>query len=190
MSNHTNHSELNEVYFCTITCYQWLPLFEEAQAYDAVYNWFAHLIKDNCAILSYVLMPNHVHCLLFPTNKLKPLNHLLSEGKRFMAYAIVKNLKNKDKTALLHTLQKGVQENEKKKGKKHQVFRLSFDARKCLDEQMVEQKLEYIHHNPVSGKWNLAKKFVEYRHSSAAFYELGVKNKYITHYKNVDGKTG
>ena len=69
-----------------------------------------------------------------------------------MAYAIVKKLGKLKKYEPLKLLAAGVQENERKKGKKHQVFRLSFDARKCFDEKMVEQKVEYIHHNPVSGR--------------------------------------
>jgi len=27
-------------YFVTFTCYKWLSLFQEANAYDAVYKWF------------------------------------------------------------------------------------------------------------------------------------------------------
>ena len=110
MSTHTNHSELNETYFCTITTYKWLPLFEEAQAYDAVYTWFEYLKKDGCHILAYVIMPNHLHCLLIPTKEKKPLNFLVAEGKRFMAYAIIKNLKKAKKKGILKTLKEGVQE--------------------------------------------------------------------------------
>lgn len=185
MSTHTVHREVNEIYFCTITCYKWLPLFEEACAYNAVYNWFEHLRIDGCHVLAYVIMPNHLHCLLFPTHREKLLNRLVGEGKRFMAYSITGNLKKLGKYGLLKKLAEGVQRNEKKKGKKHQVFRLSFDARICFDEKMVEQKLEYIHDNPVSGKWNLSDDFVGYSHSSAAYYELGAENKFVTHYKDI-----
>lgn len=185
MSTHKLHTECHEVYFCTLTCYQWRPLFEQAQAYSAVYKWFEYLKKDNCHILAYVIMPNHLHCLLYPTNTDKSLNHLTSEGKRFMAYAIVSQLKKLGQHRLLQGLVAGVQANEKKKGKKHQVFRLSFDARKCFDEKMVAQKMDYIHHNPVSGKWNLVEDFVDYPHSSASYYELSRKNDYITHYKAI-----
>ena len=187
LSTHTEHTELFETYFCTFTCYNWLPLFEEAQAYDTVYKWFDELKKSDCDILAYVIMPNHLHCLLFPRNKTKSLNKLVANGKRFMAYAIVQKLSDLNKIDLLNTLKKGVNENEKSKGKKHQVFRLSFDAKLCFDEKMTEQKLDYIHHNPVSGKWRLSDDFSEYEHSSAGFYELGKKNKYITHYKDVSG---
>ena len=38
---------------------------------------------------------------------------------------------------------------------------------------MIEQKLEYIHHDPAKGKWKLVDDFTKYPHSSAGFYELG-----------------
>jgi putative transposase len=38
----------------------------------------------------------------------------------------------------------------------------------------AKQKLEYIHNNPVNGKWQLAKDYVGYHYSSARFYETGV----------------
>jgi putative transposase len=39
----------------------------------------------------------------------------------------------------------------------------------------AKQKVDYIHFNPVSGKWNLAKDYLEYYYSSAVFYETGVE---------------
>ena len=63
---------------------------------------------------------------------------------------------------------------------------MSFDARKCVDEKRVEQKLGYMHHNPVQGKWNLGEGYVDYQHSSARFYETGVHGVYgVTHYKEI-----
>jgi hypothetical protein len=41
----------------------------------------------------------------------------------------------------------------------------------CYGEKMIEQKLDYIHHNPVSGKWCLVNDFCDYPHPSASFYE-------------------
>jgi hypothetical protein len=34
--------------------------------------------------------------------------------------------------------------------------------------------MDYIHRNPVSGKWSLVKDFTTYEHSSASFYELEI----------------
>ncbi|MBX2957157.1 MAG: hypothetical protein KF846_13425 [Cyclobacteriaceae bacterium] len=190
MSLHRIHNESNEVYFCTITCYKWLPLIEEANAYHSVYRWFEHLKKDGCMVVGYVIMPNHFHVLLYPTHIGTTLNKMVGECKRFMAYDIIQSLKKQNKFDLLEQLTGGVQPQEKRKGKLHQVFRLSFDARKCLSEKMVWQKLDYIHRNPVSGKWSLVTDFTQYPHSSAGFYELGIaSNVEIVHYKDL-GKEG
>ena len=69
-----------------------------------------------------------------------------------MAYDIVNSLRKSGHDSVLRILQEGVEENERLRKKKHQVFRLSFDARKYYNEAMVEQKLQYIHRNPVQGK--------------------------------------
>jgi hypothetical protein len=189
---HTLQTESHEVYFCTVTCYEWLPLFEESQCYHSVYRWFEYLKKDGCHVLGYVIMPNHFHVLLYPTHSGTSLNRMVGSGKRFMAYDIVNSLERSNKIDLLEQLRWGVQRKEKLKGKLHQVFRLSFDARKCFSEKMVEQKLDYIHHNPVRGKWQLVDDFTRYAHSSAGFYELGEEGRFsVMHYKDlvVEGGT-
>lgn len=51
---------------------------------------------------------------------------------------------------------------------------------------MLEPKLDYMHHNPVKGKWNLADDFTKYPHSSAAFYERGDPGiEELVHYKDL-----
>jgi len=35
-----NIANKDGTYFITFTCSNWLPLFEQANAYDSVYNWF------------------------------------------------------------------------------------------------------------------------------------------------------
>ena len=103
-----------------------------------------------------------------------------------MAYEIVERLKNLKHDTILLRLAKAVTNSDKRRGKLHQVFRPSFDARIILDERMLFQKIDYIHHNPVSGKWNLVSDFVLYPHSSAAFYELGRPCPFtLTHYAEI-----
>ena len=63
-------------------------------------------------------MPNHIHLLVFIKERSKGLNHVMGE----LAYEIVSCLKQDGQTELLKVLPQGVQENERKKGKKHQVL--------------------------------------------------------------------
>jgi hypothetical protein len=64
---------------------------------------------------------------------------------------------------------------------------VSSDIKPCYTDKFLLQKLEYIHANPVTGKWELADSAEKYLHSSAAFYELNLEHPKIkiTHYKDV-----
>ena len=46
-------------------------------------------------------MPNHLHFVFFVEENSRGLNHLVGEGKRFMAYEIVKRLQKLGKVELL-----------------------------------------------------------------------------------------
>ncbi|MBX9852488.1 MAG: hypothetical protein K2X86_12125 [Cytophagaceae bacterium] len=111
----------------------------------------------------------------------------MGTGKRFMAYEMVRRLEKRKEYSLLKQLSEGVEENERRRGKKHQVFAPSFDVKICDSEIMIEQKLDYMHNNPVSGKWNLVNDYTDYKHSSAAFYELGKSGVFdVKHYKEIN----
>ncbi len=104
------------------------------------------------------------------------LNIVIGNAKRFMAYEIIRKLKEKKDHEILGKLAAGVNNREKKKGQLHKVFEESFEAKECHSAKFIFQKLNYIHRNPVSGKWQLAKDFVDYPYSSASFYETGVNS--------------
>jgi REP element-mobilizing transposase RayT len=132
------------------------------------------MLPENGIILcGYVFMPNHIHLLIYAKPTAKNLNRVIGDLKRFAAYEIVKRLKSQNEDGLLSILKNGLQEKEKAKNKQHQVFRLSFDAKELRGEEEITKVLDYIHHNPVSGKWDLVEDFAHYTYSSAQFYELG-----------------
>jgi hypothetical protein len=70
--------------------------------------------------------------------------------------------------------------------KKHRVFQPSSDIKACYFEKFLIEKLDYIHYNPVRGKWKLVDDFAQYPHSSASFYYCNIVHPYITitHYKD------
>ena len=186
MSVKFKHSDTYKIYFCTFTCYNWLNLFEQSNSYDLVYNWFAILKEKSVDVIAYVIMPNHVHCILNFQKEKFNLNKILSNGKRFMAYEIIERLKEKEENHTLKVLEGALSSREKKKGSRHKVFTDSFDANPIFSEKFLLQKLNYIHFNPVTGKWNLASDYTLYDHSSASFYENGVSKFFIPkHYMDI-----
>ena len=167
MSVKYKHSDVYFMYFCTFTCHEWMHLFELTNSYDLVYSWFDILKKDKIEVVGYVIMPNHVHSILYFPEAGFDLNKILANGKRFMAYEIINRLEKANDTNTLTILQNALTERERKKKQLHKVFKDSFDAKVIFSEKFLMQKLNYIHYNPVKGKWNLAKDFVSYEHRAA-----------------------
>ncbi len=141
--------------------------------YDYLKHWVLKLNEKGCVLCGYVIMPNHLHMLLYVNSNCRDLNLTIGEGKRFLAYEIVKRLKKGNHSGILIELERGVQKKERIKGKKHQVFRLSFDAKEVAGEDGLNKILDYMHANPVSRKWNLANDYSLYEYSSAGFYIHG-----------------
>ncbi len=167
------HGDNYSTWFITFTCIEWISLFEVAKAYGLAYNWFDVLKRENDAdVIAFVIMPNHLHAIVhFPATGFN-LNTIIANGKRFIAYEIINRLEVAGNKELLFHLESLVTLREKKKGQLHKVFKDSFDAKPVFSYKFLIQKLNYIHYNPVTGKWMLAKNFVEYEHSSASFYEM------------------
>ena len=169
------HADVYSMYFCTFTCYDWMALFSMTNSYDIVYKWFNILNEKKIEVVGYVIMPNHVHCILYFPETGFNLNNIVSNGKRFMAYEIINRLENANNTETLKFLQDTLTDREKKKKQLHKVFKDSFDAKVIFSEKFLIQKLNYIHHNPVSGKWKLAPDFVSYEHRHTATRQCGPK---------------
>ncbi len=166
-------------YFITITCCNWLHLFEISNAYNCVYKWFDVLRTNGHYINGYVIMPNHLHALISFSNTGKNINSIVGNGKRFMAYDIVERLKETGNESTLTKLSNSVKPSDKKRGKLHEVFEDSFDIKECFTKKFILQKLDYIHWNPCTGKWNLTDHPENYMHSSAGFYYKGSQGIFV-----------
>ncbi len=178
MAVRTSIQQGESIYFITFTCQNWLPLFELTNGYDTVYKWFDYLKSKRHFIKGYVIMPNHLHVLIDFSVIEKSINAIVSNGKRFMAYEIVKRLQEQNKKDLLFTLQDVVVSSDKDRGKKHQVFERSFDCKLITSQHFFLEKLNYIHNNPCSGVWRLADSPTAYKYSSAKHYIEGKNSEY------------
>lgn len=158
------------IFFITLTCSEWHPLFSELDAYDIVYRWFDYLKSKGHFVNAYVIMPNHLHVILSFEEKERSINNEISEGKRFMAYALIKRITEQNRLDLLQKLEAGVKSSEHLRGKRHRVFQPSFDWKWIESDWFMEQKLNYIHANPVRGKSPLVGHVEDYLHCSARFY--------------------
>lgn len=163
-----------------------MNLIEQADAYSAFYKWFESMKNVEILIFGYVIMPNHFHGLIhIPEDFKQNINKVIANGKRFLAYQIIKSLKSKNKEHILSTLKLAIDDNQARKGQIHRVFIESFDCKEIISLSMLETKLDYIHNNPVSGEWELVSDNSNYQHSSGSYYSRNLENSYLTHYKSL-----
>ena len=120
-----------------------------------IYSAENHYVKE------YVIMPNHLHVLINFSNSLKTMSTIVSNGKRFMAYELIKRLQEERKNEILKKPEDAVIISDKDRGKKHQVFERSFDCKPTTSERFFLEKLNYIHNNPCSGVWKLVENPVD-----------------------------
>ena len=176
----------NGHFFITFTCYKWLPLISLSDGYTLIYNWFNILKSQDHFITGFVIMPNHVHATIAFCKTSKPINKIIGDGKRFIGYEIISQLKKRNLTSVLQQLEDSVTTTDKKRGKLHELWEASFDWKHCISDDFTWQKIDYMHENPRAGKWMLAANGVDYIHSSAKFYSTGVQGIYpVLNFKNL-----
>jgi len=163
----------------TLRVLRWMNLFEKVNGHDIVYKWFDYLKKRGHFICGYVIMPNHVHALIGFMKTNQAISTIVGNGKRFMAYEIVNRLIKQKEKQTISQLEGGVNYTDRKRGKLHQVFEPSFEMKECFSDWFIAQKLNYIHNNPCSKKWNVSASAYDYTHSSALYYANGSIGSYI-----------
>jgi REP element-mobilizing transposase RayT len=161
----------DRIYFITYTIYKWINIFTEEKYFDLIYKWFDYMKEHyNNKIHGYVIMPNHLHVLLYISEYSPDVSKLIQNAKRFQAYDIVDYLTLSNKKEILEIFSIAA---KKEKGAKHKVFKDRFDSKEMLNSALYREKLNYIHNNPCTPKWRLAEKPEDYKHSSASNYILG-----------------
>jgi len=166
-------------FFITFTCKDRIPIIDLCGGYDVVYEWFNILQSNGHFVNGYVIMPNHVHVIITFIDAQQKINTIIGNGKRFMAYAFVKRLRESKYVKLLKRLHRSVELTRKKKKKLHDIWEISFVWKHCLNDRFTHQKLNYIHSNPCSGKWSLSPTCEDYLYSSASFYSKGIQGAFL-----------
>jgi REP element-mobilizing transposase RayT len=114
-------------------------------------------------VYAFVIMPNHIH-LIWQLNKNNGKESPKGSFLKFTAHEFKKKLK----------ITGGLEKYKvSAANKSYEFWQRDSLAIEIWSRNVAVQKMNYIHANPVSGKWHLAKDDVSYYYSSARFYEYG-----------------
>jgi putative transposase len=171
--------ELNKLYFFTATIHKWIPVLRRDELKQMILNSLRFMVSEQAMKLSaFVIMPNHIHLLIMPLSNPKYKNVQLSlmrfTGQKIMYY--LQDQKDPDLDKFLVN----------SKDRKYQFWQRNPMAIELYTRSVAEQKLDYIHSNPVRGKWDLSETDLDYPYSSIKFYEESEDYwPFITHYKDL-----
>ena len=116
----------------------------------------------------FVVMPNHIHFIaLF--SKEHSLSDVMRDFKKFTARQIYRHFSADGNNTILAKLRI---EGEKVK-QEYKVWESGFDARAVFSIEFLQQKMDYIHHNPCQPQWKLVEASEDYLWSTASFYFAG-----------------
>jgi REP element-mobilizing transposase RayT len=168
--------ELGKVYFWTSTIKDWKVLLKQDKYKRIIIDILKELhSRSLIAIYGFVIMPNHIHLLweLLAHNGKEMPHASFNKGT---AHEIVKDLKANHIAVLDHFK---VEEKERQ----FRIWQRDPLAILMDSKGKFEQKLNYVHDNPLSERWNLALTPEDYYWSSSSFYVTGKDNLgFLTHY--------
>ncbi len=162
--------------FFTATILEWRYLLEPDVFKDIIINSLLYLKNEKSIVVyGFVIMPNHIHLIWqiqdgFIKEKIQ---------QRFLKYT-AQQLKFELAKVNPEQLEKYKVDA---KDRVYQIWKRNSLSIDLWSLPVFEQKLNYIHKNPVHDKWKLVSYPEDYKYSSAKFYETGVDDfGILTHY--------
>lgn len=152
----------NHLRFVTFSCVDRLPLLSTPALRDRLISCIAESrLRHGFHLVSYVIMPEHVHMLVWPRLPQSPLSRVLSTIKqRFAQRAISRWVELNARILNRITDSEGCRQVWQRGG--------GYDRNVFSDDERLE-KSAYIHYNPVAR--GLVRQPRDWPWSSAAWYE-------------------
>ena len=156
-------AESEAPHFITCTIVGWLPVFTRQKYIDVITASLRFCRQQKGLRLhAYVILDNHLHLMVSSDN----LSQVIRDFKRHTAKEILAVARQEDKQWLLKQFESF--KSAHKSNSQHQVWQEGFHPQAITAEDMLRQKLEYIHYNPV--RIGLVDRPEDWRYSSARNY--------------------
>lgn len=154
----------NHTQFFTATILEWKPLLKPDKYKEIITDSLSFLVKEQRVFVhGFVIMPNHLH-LIWRINEALKREDVQRDFLKYTAQNIRFDLIKNHPSVL-----KKFEVNAK--DRKHQIWERNALSIDIYSRDVLLQKLNYIHNNPLQEKWKLSEKPEDYRFSSANYYE-------------------
>ena len=152
--------ERDHSHFITATTVAWLPIFTTAARCDVLVDAFEYCRQHkSLKLYAWVILDTHFHAIVAAPR----LERVLADLKRHTARRIIEQLEAEHCNWLLRQLRS--QRAPHKTESQHQVWQEGSHPQAVMSDEIMLQKLEYLHNNPV--KRGLVASPEHWRYSSA-----------------------
>ncbi|MDG3088238.1 hypothetical protein P7F88_20050 [Vibrio hannami] len=156
-------TQQNAPHFVTLTVLHWIPVFTRPQTVDILLESLAFLMKDGLKVYAYVILENHMHLIV----QSEQLSRDIARFKSYTARQLIVYLTEHNVRTILDQLM--FYKKAHKHDRAYQFWQEGAHPELISGEDMMRQKTEYIHQNPV--KRGYVDKASHWRYSSARDYE-------------------
>jgi REP element-mobilizing transposase RayT len=179
MSNKYKVRNPEGIYFITLTVVDWVDLFTRPVYKHIIIDSLEYCIENKgLVIYAYVIMSNHLH-LLVSSDKENPLENTMRDFKKFTSKRFIEAIKENAESRREWLLKKfGFAAKRTVRGKDYKVWKDGFHPIEMYNREVLEQKLNYIHENPVTSEVVVNEE--DYKFSSAITYADGIGQLAIT----------
>ena len=137
-------------YFVTFAVVHWIDVFTR-NAYRELFLGSLKYCQDKkgLRIHAYVLMTNHVHLIISTTGD--PLQHIMRDLKKFTSVKLIEAIRDNPSESRKRWLLKAFRNAGEKNSNNriYQFWRQDNHPIEIRSNKMFDQKLNYIHNNPV-----------------------------------------
>ena len=151
------------IYFVTSTIINWIPVFSSDKYYSIIIDALNFYKRNkDLKIYSYVILDNHFHLIVSH----KDLSLIMQSFKKYSAKMIINNLQDEGKIEILKIFEKERRMYQDRNY--HKVWQDSFYPKEIASIEILRQKIEYIHLNPV--RKGFVNNAIDWKYSSAIDY--------------------
>ena len=152
-----------QAYFVTSTIVQWLPVFTTSACCDILVQALAYCQEHkDLQIYGWVILDNHFHAIL-ACPRLPRLPQIMAAIKRHTAKRLLGQVEAEGRDWLLN--QWHFYRAKYKTESDYQVWQEGYHPEAIVSDEMMLQKLDYLHQNPVARGWVIEP--AHWRYSSA-----------------------
>ncbi len=155
-------TDVTRPHFITCTVLHWIPVFTRPETVEILLDSLRYLQRGGLNVYAYVILENHLH-FIAQSNQ---LDKDIARFKSYTASQLLFYLKKHKVETILDQL--AFYKKEHKFDRNYQFWQEGVHPKLISNVDMLFQKIDYIHHNPV--KRGYVDEAEHWRYSSAGVY--------------------